>query len=344
MSSLRFGRISQKRRSGNIGPDSPAPDVRWGIAGLGAVVLLVIAIGAVYIHGTTPERIYSAEMAEAGAIRTGDDVRIAGIPVGKVKALTLLSDRVRMDFTVADEVFLGDLTTLDIRMLTVVGGYYVAVESAGTAPLGSAVIPRERVVLPYNLSEAFQDAVQPLRAIDGDVLRQDLAELSTSIDKSPGAVRAAVRAAGDLVGILDRQNADVSRTLAIADEYVTALNVNADVLARLLTKLGTLDTIVQTNKFEVAHALEDLAAVLQSLTPLGRAWDESLKQQVQPLADAIPDLQALGGQLGALLDSLRGLQQRLLPLLPANSGVTVDHSGATVELPGVCVPVLGGGC
>lgn len=334
------------RRTGSrcVTRDPHAGDLRWGIAGLCAAVLLLIAIGAVYLTGTSPERTYSAEMTQAGSVRPGDDVRIAGIPVGKVTALTLLPDRVRMDFTVAADAFLGDQTTLDIRMLTFVGGYYVAVLPAGTQPLGAAVIPQERVILPYNLTQAFQDAVDPVRRIDGNVLRRDLAALSTSIDKSPDAVRAAVRAAGDVVTILDEQNADISRTLAIADEYLTALDTNADVLAKLLITLGTLEQIIQTNKVQVAQSLRDLAVVLQDVTPLGRAWDASLKQRAQPLADAIPALEQLGGRLGELLDAVRALQQRLLPLLPADGGVTVDQSGATIPVPAVCIPLPGGGC
>ncbi|MGS2811318.1 MlaD family protein [Nocardia sp. MW-W600-9] len=307
-------------------------------------MLLLIAIGAVYVTGTSPERTYSAELIQAGSVRPGDDVRIAGIPVGKVSALTLLADRVRMDFTVTADAFLGDQTTLDIRMLTFVGGYYVAVLPAGTRPLGDAVIPQERVIVPYNLTQAFQDAIQPVRRIDGDVVRQDLGALSTALEKSPDAVRAAVRAAGDVVDILNEQNADISRTLAIADEYLTALDANAEVLARLLTTLGTLEQIIQTNKVQVAQSLRDLAVVLRDVTPLGRAWDASLKQRAQPLADAIPSLEQLGGRLGALLDAVRSLQQRLAPLLPAGGGIAIDHSGATIELPAVCIPLPGGAC
>ncbi|MGY0498182.1 MlaD family protein [Nocardia sp. FBN12] len=324
--------------------DPRAGELRWGIAGICAAVLLLMAIGAVYVTGTDSERTYSAEMTQAGSVRIGDDVRLAGIPVGKVSALTLLPDRVRMEFTVADDAFLGDQTTLDIRMLTFVGGYYVAVLPAGTKPLGATVIPAERVIVPYNLTKAFQDAVQPVRAIDGSVFRQDLAALSTAIDNSPEAVRSTVRAAGDVVAILDQQNADISRTLSIADEYLTALDANADVLRDLLVTLGTLEQIIQTNKVQVADSLLDMAAILGDLTPLGRAWDASIKERVQPLADAIPALEELGARLGTLLNSIRALQERLQPLLPAEGGVSVDQSGATIPLPAVCVPLPGGGC
>ncbi|MFI1234372.1 MlaD family protein [Nocardia salmonicida] len=324
--------------------DPRAGELRWGIAGMCAAVLLLVAIGAVYVTGTTAERTYSAEMAQAGSVRTGDDVRLAGIPVGKVTALTLLPDRVRMEFTVTEDAFLGDQTTLDIRMLTFVGGYYLAVLPAGTKPLGAAVIPMERVIVPYNLTKAFQDAVEPVRRIDGSVFRQDLAALSTAIDKSPDAVRSTVRAAGDVVAILDEQNADISRVLSIADEYLTALDANADVLADLIITLGTLEQIIQTNKVQVAESLYDLAVILQDLTPLGRAWDASIKERAQPLADAIPALEQLGGRLGALLDAVRAFEQRLLPLMPAGGGVSVDQSGATIQLPAVCVPLPGGGC
>ncbi|WP_410876215.1 MlaD family protein [Nocardia sp. A7] len=330
------------RRRGSIDPR--ANELRWGIAGICAAVVLLIAIGAVYVTGTDSERTYSAEMTQAGSVRVGDDVRLAGIPVGKVSALTLLPDRVRMEFTVADEAFLGDQTTLDIRMLTFVGGYYVAVLPAGTKPLGAGVIPVERVIVPYNLTKAFQDAVAPVRGIDGSVFRQDLAALSTAIDKSPEAVRSVVRAAGDVVAILDQQNADISRTLSIADEYLTALNANADVLANLIITLGTLEQIIQADKWQVADSLHDMAAILSNLTPLGRAWDASIKERVQPLADAIPALEELGERLGTLLNSVRALQERLLPLLPPGGGVSVDQSGATIPLPAVCVPLPGGGC
>ncbi|WP_245718431.1 MlaD family protein [Nocardia miyunensis] len=317
-------------------------DLRWGIAGIGAVILLIVAIGVIDIVGTTPARTYTAEVTDAQSVRTGDDVRIAGIPVGKVTSVALLRDRVRMKFTVQNGVFLGDQTTLGIRMLTIVGGYYVAVEPAGTQPLGSKVIPAQRVILPYNLTQAFQDAITPIQNADGDVIRQDLAALSSSVNASPDALRVAIRAAGDLTGIMDRQNADISRTLSMADEYLTALNKNADVLVRLLTTFRTLEVLVANNRDQLNQALHWLAEVVQDFSPFGRAWDRSLKARAQPLADAIPKLQELGGKMNALLDSLRTLEQRLVPFTQSGNGVTVDQSAATTT--DICVPIPGGGC
>ncbi|MEC3958395.1 MlaD family protein [Nocardia sp. CDC153] len=346
MPELRSWRPSLESWGQRTGHPEPRDDIRWGIAGLAVVVLLVIAIGAVYATGTTPEHTYRADLSQAGTIRTGDDVRVAGIPVGKVKSLTLLADRVRMEFSVAADTFVGDQSTLDVRMLTVVGGYYLALTPAGAKPLGDSVIPQDRVQLPYSLTRAFQDAIDPVAKIDGGMLRQDLAAVSQSVGGSPDSVRAALHAAGDLVGILDKQNADISRTLSMADEYLSALDANSDVLARLMNTFGTLEELIRNNKVVVSQALRDLAAVATDFTPLGRAWDNGLKDRAQTLADAIPTLSELGDRLGTLLDSVRGLEQRLRPLLPAGGGVSVDQSGASVPVASVCVPVPvpGGGC
>lgn len=342
MPSLTARRLPGRLRALFTSRSERGREIRWGISAIVVVLVLVAAVGVINMVGTTPRQSYSADLSEAGAVRAGDDIRIAGIPVGKVASLELLPDRVRMTFTVDDGVFIGDQTTLSVRMLTLVGGYYVAVQPAGSAPLGDEVIPAQRVVLPYNLTQAFQDAVEPVRRTDGDTLRRDLAVLSGSIDKSPDAVRNAVQAVGDLVAIMDKQNADISHTLSLTDEYLTAVHRNSDVVAQLMTTFGTLENLVANNREQLSWALHGLAKLLTQLTPLGRAWDRSLKAQAQPLVDAIPKLKELGSRMDTLLESVRTFEQRLLPLTRSGDGVTVDQSATT--LTGICVPLPGGGC
>lgn len=98
--------------------------------------------------------------ADAAAIRPGDEVRMAGIRVGTVENLSLEPNRVRVQLHVKDGAFVGDESQVDVRMLTVVGGYYVNINSIGDTPLGAEPIPLERVTMPYNLMQALTDTTK----------------------------------------------------------------------------------------------------------------------------------------------------------------------------------------
>ncbi|WP_405166488.1 hypothetical protein OG203_16185 [Nocardia sp. NBC_01499] len=151
-------------------------------------------------------------------------------------------------------------------------------------------------------------------------------------------------AVGDIVEILDKQNADVSRTLAIADEYLTSLNASKAVVWQLITSLGLLETIVTDHAAEIGRTLRTVAEVLSRIAPLGRAWDATLQPMAQGLADAIPKLDEIGAELGALLDSIAALERQVQPLLTAPGGVTIDQSSATISVAALCVPVPGRTC
>ncbi|NMN98897.1 MCE family protein [Nocardiaceae bacterium YC2-7] len=321
---------------------SARSQLRLGALGATVVVLALIATGVLYAL-PLGRSTYTADLTEAGSIKTGDDVRVAGIPVGSVTSLELQPHGVRMRFTVKDEVFIGDQTTLDIRMLTIVGGHYVAVFPAGTAPLADAVIPPERVRLPYSLAQAFQDAAQPLRDVDGTTLRQNFAALQTSLDGSPDGLRRAGNAIESLVDVLVKQNDDVSRTLAIADEYLSAINSSKSLLGELVRTIRILETIVIDKQAEIQEALRITDEALSRLAVLAPHWDNTLKPMAQKLADTIPELQRLGDKLGGAVASVRELLARVQPLATPQ-GLVLDQSSTTITGPDLCVPVPGKGC
>ncbi|MGY2062732.1 MlaD family protein, partial [Nocardia gipuzkoensis] len=106
-------------------PEKRRREIRLGIAGVVLVAILAVGAGVLYV-APIGKKTYTADLAEAQSVKAGDDIRVAGISVGKVKSLELQPDRVIMRFTVDSKVFVGDQSTLDVRMLTVVGGNYVA--------------------------------------------------------------------------------------------------------------------------------------------------------------------------------------------------------------------------
>ncbi|MGW4739644.1 MlaD family protein [Nocardia xishanensis] len=324
-------------------------EIRLGVSGAALVVLGMVAAGVLY---AVPfgKATYTAELSEAQSVKVGDDVRLAGVPVGSVESLDLKPDRVVMKFTVKSEVFLGDKTSLDIRMLTVVGGHYVALFPAGDAPLGEKPIPADRVRLPYSLIQTFQDAATPLKELDGDTLRRNLSALDDSLTSAPDTLRTTLDMVGGYIDAIDRQRAQVSNAIAVADEYVTMYDGAKTDLGRLMDNVNLLETVLIDKRAELRESVALINSVVQRLAALAPAWNSTLKPRTQQLADALPRLEEMGGKLEPMIASTERLGEKLRSLVIPEEGIVLDHSGATVRAPAgldlssVCVPVPGKEC
>ncbi|MFC9897399.1 MlaD family protein [Nocardia sp. NPDC127579] len=319
-------------------------EVRLGLLGVLLLVLGMIAAGALYVvpFGKTT---YTAELSEAQSVKTGDDVRLAGVSVGSVTGLELKPDRVVMSFTVDNDVFVGDQSSLDVRMLTVVGGHYVALFPAGDKPLGDTAIPADRVRLPYSLMQTFQDATTPLDRIDGATLRENLAALNRSVDSAPDALRTTLDTVGGYIDAIDRQRTQVSNAISVASEYVRLYDGAKSDLKRLMDNANQLETVLLAKRAEMREAVGLLNGVVQRLALLAPSWDETLKPKAQQLADALPRLDELGGRLDPMIASAHALTDKLRELVIPEGGLVIDQSGDTVPAPaGLCVPLPGKEC
>ncbi|WP_328391422.1 MlaD family protein [Nocardia sp. NBC_00416] len=330
-------------------PTKLRKQLRLGVIGLCAVAVLAVAVGALYVV-PLGKRTYTAELAEAQSVKPGDDIRLAGVPVGEVKSLELRPDRVLMRFTVDSDVFVGDRSSLDIRMLTLVGGHYAALFPAGDTALGEEPIPADRVRLPYSLMETFQDATAPLRETDGDTLRRNLAALDTSIDAAPESLRSVLDTVGSYLDAVERQRTQVSNAIATADEYVTMYDGAKSDLGRLMDNVNLMETVLLDKRAELRQALALLTSVVQRVTALAPAWELTLQPKVQQLADALPRLRDYGTRLEPMIAAAQSLSTKLRELVGPDGGVRIDQSGTTVTAPGLdpgaafCVPLPGKAC
>lgn len=329
-------------RSVRYGQDTdPRTQRLLGFVGIGLVVVIVVASALIYLvpFGKTT---YTAFLTDAGTVRPGDDVRIAGISVGSVESLELTDDAVRMTITVEDDVFIGDHTSLDIRMLTPIGGHYVAVKPAGTEPLGNTTIAADRVTLPYNLTEAIQDSHRPIAGVEAATVRESLASLSASLSNAPDSVHTVTDAVSTLVGLLNKQNEDVSRSLAVAQEYVSMLSDSRAVIGSMLTKLGMMERQILIRKADVREALRVVSEILERIRAIEPVWREQLEPMADRLLATKPGLDELGQRLGAVAELLSEAGQRFLSVVTPQ-GVAVGQSDLVLPKP-VCVPMPGSGC
>src|SRR6266516_5139779 len=103
---------------------------------LGATGLVVIAalLWAAFNASKLPiiggGTVYSAAFSEAAGLKPNDEVRIAGVKVGTVSSVGLERDHVKVTFRVK-HAFIGSQSTLSIRIKTLLGAKYLAVDSVG---------------------------------------------------------------------------------------------------------------------------------------------------------------------------------------------------------------------
>lgn len=118
---------------------------RWGETILGAIVVAValgfFAFAAAQAGQTGGRAGYdlSGLFNRVDGINVGSDVRVSGVKVGVVKAISLDGDtyQARLTFTIDNNVKVNDQSTARIQSDGLLGGAYVSIEPAGLTPLRS---------------------------------------------------------------------------------------------------------------------------------------------------------------------------------------------------------------
>src|SRR5512139_945639 len=78
---------------------------------------------------------YHAAFSEAGGLKANDEVRIAGVRVGKVQKVDLEGDHVRVEFQVDKGVEFGSTTSAAIKVKTLLGAMYLSLQPGGSGQM-----------------------------------------------------------------------------------------------------------------------------------------------------------------------------------------------------------------
>lgn len=317
--------------------------LNWGIAGalIAAIVLLICGYLFVFQPGTKE---YSADFKEAQAVRSGVDVRVAGISVGSVSGVELMDDRVRVKFRVKNDVFLGDATTVSMKMLTTVGGYYMALNPMGTAALGSKPIPPERVSMPYSLMETFQQATPKVEKVQATPVRQSMTQLNEALESQPESIRNTVSTFNRMFENILRQQDQAGDFVKVMSEYSTTVNQNGDLLLSLMRNMSMFFSAAEVNLSGFKAYLTGLTSFTQRLSPLLNVY----LNNIDPLASRFDALVAKAREvvkqaepaIANAKEMLAGLQKTIAP----DGTIQLNESEKTFLATNVCIPSPGVTC
>lgn len=312
--------------------------VTWGAAALVVVTAVALVAGLLYVSppGQKTVVFYTDDSA---SIRPGDEVRIAGITVGRVEKLSLERDKVRVQSHVEHDAFVGSQSQVQIRMLTVVGGYYVNLVSLGNIPLGNQPIPLERVIMPYSLIRTLTDATKITQQVDPKPINESLSQIQNGLKGTNTETLAAVIDAGNsLMSTIDRQRGQVTSILNMTDEYVAALARSRELLTQLVRKLSILEQTLALYSKGFGTALDGMGDIMAGLLPVGMFWKNHRDDFLERVRNFL--------HKGRLWIERNGLTVRLLRRIQQRVERVLDAQNAPPELLATdfCVPVPGNPC
>jgi phospholipid/cholesterol/gamma-HCH transport system substrate-binding protein len=338
-------------------------------AGFIGVVLLTLVI----VIGLQPERImnwassirYQAVFEEAGGLAAGADVKIAGVKVGTVSAVSLSHGDALVDFTVASDVPLGTQTTAHIRTGTLLGKRVMTLESFGSDTMHPRdVIPIARTSSPYSLTEAVSDLTTNTANTDFASLNQSLDTLSDTVDQIAPELGPAFDGLTRLASAINGRNEKVGDLLKHASDVTAILARRSQEFNTLLLNGNDLMAVLVERRQAIVNLLNDTSALAKQLSGLVTDNEAKLAPTLQKLnsvtamleqnrddiAKALPGLSkyqitvgetvANGPGYNALVANL-DLAQFLQPFADyllgfrrgANAGRPPDDAGPRSEIP-----------
>ncbi|MFF4170606.1 MCE family protein [Streptomyces sp. NPDC001744] len=285
-----------------------------GVALVGLVLLALLGALAYNVErlplvggGTS----YSADFTEAAGLDSGDEVRIAGVKVGKVTGVALDGPKVKVTFEVGD-AWVGDRSTAAIAIKTLLGEKYLALDPLGAAPQDPGTrIPQTRTTSPYDVTQAFQDLSGTVDAIDTKKLAKSFETISDTFKNSPPHVRSAADGLSELSRTVSKRDAELARLLENSKKFTKTLENKKSSFETLIEDGGSLLGELQKRRDAIRALLKGSRELGTELSGLVSDNDRQLGPTLKALSRVTGVLEKNSGQLDKTL-ALVGPYYRLV--------------------------------
>jgi phospholipid/cholesterol/gamma-HCH transport system substrate-binding protein len=169
---------------------------------------------------------YEAVFDDATGVLENDEVRVAGVPVGRVRSTELERGQAVVTFTVRDDITLPEQTTVGVRWRGIVGLRYVYLYPEGEGELEPGHrFPVERTFSPASIGVALERIVPVMRALEPEVQNEFIQALEEALVGQEAEIRQLVDEAAEL-----------TQTLAGREEEIGRLIQNAGILTQALAR------------------------------------------------------------------------------------------------------------
>ena len=269
-----------------------------------AVAVVAVVIGAmlvVHLLGVG-YRHYTAEFLQAASLRDGNPITIAGIPVGTVSSMKLDGDHVEVGLKIRDDVVLGKDSKASIKVTTILGSRYLAIEPNGSGSLPHNTFDLTHTEVPYDLQSALKDATTTFEQVDSDRFAQSLTVLGKQLQGLPAVVPQAMANIEALSSIIAQRRDQLGQLLKSTEQVTNTLR-------RQQANIGNLVNQGQDLLGEFVSRRAVFHATMQSLDSLVNTLNSIVVGDRSGLDALLKDMRDFTGMMAQHDDLLRNLLQ-----------------------------------
>lgn len=249
---------------------------------------------------------YRAIFTNASGLGDGEDVRIGGVPSGKITSVDLASDGTALvSFTVDAEHTLTAGTEAHIKYKNLIGDRYLDLSPGQPDPRPlDGPIPAERTTPALDLDQVVNGFRPLLQGLDPNQTNQLSASLIQVLNGRESAVGDLVASIGSLTNTLADRDSAIGSVITHFNNTLASVHGHNDNLSRLLDQLQTLAGGLDADQQQITTSLDRIDSVTNVLGGV-------LAENRPPLGGDIRALGDLSTRLNAQTDTLNLVLSKL---------------------------------
>ncbi|MEV4676385.1 MlaD family protein [Actinomadura sp. NPDC049382] len=281
-----------------------------GLVSAGTLAALVVAVYLVGTRGLFQDRYtVTGVFAATGGLRSGDEVRVAGVRVGEVGSVRPDHRRgyVVVSWKVDGDVDLGPNTRAEIKVANVLGGRYlrlsgpVADPHLADLPDDKRRIPLDRTQVPTTINDVLDASTRTVSKLDTKAINKIVAELNGIGDDDRGRLGRALTNLAGLAETVNESDPQIKRLLDGGDRILKLADAKDAELSRLLTNVQAMLDELRERRTELAAFLGSGNRAVESLTQLIDDRQAKLLTLVADLRGTLGTLRPATGDFNQLL-------------------------------------------
>ncbi len=264
-----------------------APLIKLGLFTVvtGLTTLFLASTLSSYGTGGDPE--YRARFKMVAGLLEGDDVRIAGVRVGKVTDIKLVDSKYpEVAFTVDESIPLPKTVVAKIRYRNLVGQRYISL-TEGPSKHGrlrpDALIPQSQTESALDLTVLFNGFRPLFTALSPEDINKFSFEIIQVLQGESGTVESLLSRTASLTNTLADRDAVIGRVIDNLNKVLATLNARDEQLSETITQLQTFVSGLAEDRTAIGESLEHIATLATETSGLLKAVRPSVKADIAQL-------------------------------------------------------------